>query len=64
MGRSQLFAIFAGAIRRVQQTAGAMDAKGFGAYENRTYLRDATIRTSGYVVSFASISVLVILLLL
>lgn len=64
MWRSQLFAIFAGAIRRVQQTAGAMDAKGFGAYGNRTYLREARIRTSGYVVSVTSVSALVILLLL
>ncbi|MFD3261429.1 energy-coupling factor transporter transmembrane protein EcfT [Paenibacillus lentus] len=64
MWRSQLFAIFAGAIRRVQQTAGAMDAKGFGAYENRTYLREVRIRTSGYVVSVTSVSALAILLLL
>ncbi|AZK44854.1 energy-coupling factor transporter transmembrane component T family protein [Paenibacillus lentus] len=64
MGRSQLFSIFAGAIRRVQQTAGAMDAKGFGAFENRTYFRDVRIGISGYVVCFTSIFALVILLLL
>lgn len=64
MGRSQLFAIFAGAIRRVQQTAGAMDAKGFGAYENRSYLREVRIGISGYVVCFTSVSALVLLLLL
>ncbi|AWB43326.1 energy-coupling factor transporter transmembrane protein EcfT [Paenibacillus sp. CAA11] len=32
-------AVFTAAIRRVQQTAGAMDAKGFGAFAERTFLR-------------------------
>ncbi|MNJ69896.1 putative HMP/thiamine permease protein YkoC [compost metagenome] len=64
MWRSQLFAIFAGAIRRVQQTAGAMDAKGFGAYSDRTYLRDVPMRASGYIVSLSSVAALVILLFL
>ncbi|GJM72627.1 hypothetical protein HMSSN036_48430 [Paenibacillus macerans] len=35
--RGRLLAVFAGAIRRIEQTAGAMDAKGFGAYPERTF---------------------------
>ncbi|MEK5061764.1 hypothetical protein BK126_21805 [Paenibacillus sp. FSL H7-0326] len=31
--------ILVNCVRRVQQTAGAMEAKGFGAYPERTYLR-------------------------
>ncbi|GIP60992.1 energy-coupling factor transporter transmembrane component T family protein [Paenibacillus woosongensis] len=63
MWRSHLFSIFAGAIRRVQQTAGAMDGKGFGAYGNRTYLREVEMGVSGYVVSTASVAALLILML-
>ncbi|WP_019635202.1 energy-coupling factor transporter transmembrane component T family protein [Paenibacillus fonticola] len=64
MWRGQMFAIFAGAIRRVQQTAGAMDSKGFGAYPERTYLREVRIHPGGYAISGFSVMVLVILLLL
>ncbi|MWV45618.1 energy-coupling factor transporter transmembrane protein EcfT [Paenibacillus sp. HJL G12] len=33
-------AVMHNAIRRIQQTAGAMEAKGFGAYRDRTFLRE------------------------
>lgn len=45
--RGQLVAVFAGAIRRVEQTAGAMDVKGFGAYRERTYLREVQLGAAG-----------------
>lgn len=42
-----LYSVFAGAIRRVEQTAGAMDVKGFGAYPKRTYLREVNLEPAG-----------------
>lgn len=45
--RGQLVTVFAGAIRRVEQTAGAMDAKGFGAYRERTFLREVPLEAVG-----------------
>lgn len=45
--RGQLVTVFTGAIRRVEQTAGAMDAKGFGAYRERTFLRDVPLTAVG-----------------
>lgn len=45
--RGRLLAVFAGAIRRIEQTAGAMDAKGFGAYPERTFLREAALSRGG-----------------
>ncbi|MGG6313117.1 energy-coupling factor transporter transmembrane component T family protein [Paenibacillus macerans] len=45
--RGRLLSVFAGAIRRVEQTAGAMDVKGFGAFRERTFLREARLRASG-----------------
>ncbi|MDU4697136.1 MAG: energy-coupling factor transporter transmembrane component T [Paenibacillus sp.] len=45
--RGQLVTVFAGAIRRVEQTAGAMDVKGFGAYRERTFLRDVPLEAIG-----------------
>ncbi|WP_055106553.1 energy-coupling factor transporter transmembrane component T family protein [Paenibacillus ihumii] len=64
MWRSQLFSIFAGAIRRVQQTAGAMDAKGFGAYGSRSYLREVRMGASGYAISVMSVVSLAFLMLI
>lgn len=40
--------VFIAAIRRVQHTARAMDAKGFGAYPERTYLRTARYSNIGF----------------
>lgn len=45
--RGQLVTVFTGAIRRVEQTAGAMDVKGFGAYRERTFLRDVPFEAVG-----------------
>ncbi|GIP49879.1 energy-coupling factor transporter transmembrane protein EcfT [Paenibacillus sp. DXFW5] len=45
--RGQLVTVFTGAIRRVEQTAGAMDAKGFGAYRERTFLREVPFKAIG-----------------
>lgn len=53
--RESLVAVFSGAIRRVEQTAGAMEAKGFGAYSSRTYLREVRIERSGYVIMLTSV---------
>lgn len=53
--RDSLIAVFSGAIRRVEQTAGAMEAKGFGAYSSRTYLQDIRIERQGYVIMLTSV---------
>jgi len=45
--RGRLLAVFTGAIRRIEQTAGAMDAKGFGAYPERTFLWEAVLSQTG-----------------
>lgn len=45
--RGRLLVVFAGALRRIEQTAGAMDAKGFGAYPERTFLREAALSRGG-----------------
>ncbi|WP_138494957.1 energy-coupling factor transporter transmembrane component T family protein [Paenibacillus pinistramenti] len=39
--------LFTASVRRVQQTAGAMDVKGFGAYEQRTFLHEITLSRWG-----------------
>lgn len=59
--RDSLISVFAGAIRRVEQTAGSMDAKGFGAYRNRTYLREVSIKLPGYLVMGMGIMLTIIL---
>lgn len=46
--KSNLISVFIGAIRRVEQTAGSMEAKGFGAYPERTFLREVRIQLKGY----------------
>ncbi|MCC3379108.1 energy-coupling factor transporter transmembrane component T family protein [Paenibacillus farraposensis] len=42
-------AVLVNAVRRVQQTALAMEGKGFGAYADRTYLRTLDNGRSGYI---------------
>lgn len=49
-----IIAIFVQAARRVQQTANAMEARGFGAFPDRTYIRCIQIGRSG--ILFAMIS--------
>lgn len=46
-----------GAIRRVHVTAITMEARGYGAYADRTYIRDIIITKSG--VAFSALSVAV-----
>ncbi|MFL0556611.1 MULTISPECIES: energy-coupling factor transporter transmembrane component T family protein [Paenibacillus] len=53
--RGQLVTVFTGAIRRVEQTAGAMDVKGFGAYRERTFLRDVPLKAAGVWTMLASL---------
>lgn len=55
MWKGSLLSIFTGAIRRISITAGAMDAKGFGAYPTRTYVSIPKIQTSGYCVMIISV---------
>ncbi|MCM3784874.1 energy-coupling factor transporter transmembrane protein EcfT [Neobacillus mesonae] len=45
--RRFFISILVNCIRRVQQTAGAMESKGFGAYPERTYLRVRTFSPYG-----------------
>ena len=47
-------AVFASAIRRVQKTAEAMEAKHFGAYRDRTYRKTVTVPPAGIVLSAVS----------
>jgi len=49
------FSIFAGAVRRVQRMAEAMEGRAFGLYRGRTYLRQLRISRSGAALSFGSI---------
>ncbi|WP_442604252.1 energy-coupling factor transporter transmembrane component T family protein [Paenibacillus sp. KN14-4R] len=42
-----VLAVFIQAVRKAQQTANAMDTKGFGVYPDRTYLREVPIQASG-----------------
>lgn len=55
MWKGSLLSIFTGAIRRISMTAGAMDAKGFGAYPTRTYVSIPKIQASGYFVMILSV---------
>lgn len=55
MWKGSLLSIFTGAIRRISITAGAMDAKGFGAYPTRTYVTIPKIQASGYCVMILSV---------
>lgn len=53
--KGSLLSIFTGAIRRIGVTAGAMDAKGFGAYATRTYSTIPRIQRAGYFVMMISV---------
>ncbi|AZS13646.1 energy-coupling factor transporter transmembrane component T family protein [Paenibacillus lutimineralis] len=57
MWRGNLAAIFTGAIRRVEQTAGSMESKGFGAYPVRSFLRGVEIGIAGYALMVVSVGV-------
>lgn len=52
---SQLVAVFTAAIRRVQMTAGAMESKGFGAYSDRTFVREVLVTGKGITLILISI---------
>lgn len=52
--RENLVAVFAGAIRRMEQTAGSMETKGFGAYKGRTFLREVKVSAGGYALMILS----------
>ncbi|MEF2966177.1 energy-coupling factor transporter transmembrane component T [Paenibacillus sp. M1] len=54
--RGNLVAVFAGAVRRVEHTAGSMEAKGFGAYKARTFLRQVKVTAEGYALMIGSIA--------
>lgn len=54
-------AVLVNAVRRVQQTALAMEGKGFGAYTNRTYLRTLENRRSGYICAVIAVLATVVL---
>ncbi len=47
MQQRYIFAVFLSAVRRVHHIAEAMELKGFGAYEDRTYRHTITIPFSG-----------------
>ncbi|MCM3129461.1 MULTISPECIES: energy-coupling factor transporter transmembrane component T [unclassified Paenibacillus] len=53
--------ILVNCIRRVQQTAGAMEAKGFGAYPERTYLRVRVFSRYGPWMAGGSVLLLVLI---
>ncbi|MFB5676689.1 energy-coupling factor transporter transmembrane component T family protein [Paenibacillus terreus] len=55
-------AVLVNAIRRVQQTASAMEGRGFGAYPDRTYLRPVEASSAGP--WWASLLVVVVFLLI
>ncbi len=57
--RGNLVAVFAGAIRRVEQTAGSMEGKGFGAYPKRTFLREVRVSAGGYALIILSIAAVI-----
>lgn len=55
--KSHLSAMFTAAIRRVQQTAGAMESKGFGAYRERTFLREVPLGKKGLMMMLVSVMI-------
>ncbi len=55
--REYLAAVFTGAIRRIQHIAGAMDAKGFGAYSDRTFYRPFVLPNTALPVMVAGVIV-------
>lgn len=44
------------ALRRIQQTAGAMEAKGFGAYPDRTFVRESMPLGRGIVLAGTAVA--------
>lgn len=59
-GRLEWWRIFASAlihnaVRRMQQTAGAMEAKGFGAYPDRTFLREGMPMRKGLALAVSAV---------
>ncbi|WP_211748363.1 energy-coupling factor transporter transmembrane component T [Paenibacillus sp. Marseille-Q4541] len=55
-----IISILSNSIRRVQQTAGAMEAKGFGAYPERTYTRVTVYPVSGLWLSIGCLLLLIL----
>ncbi|RUT31557.1 energy-coupling factor transporter transmembrane protein EcfT [Paenibacillus zeisoli] len=55
--KKHLAAMFTAAIRRVQQTAGAMESKGFGAYRDRTFLREVPLKKKGLIMMLVSVMI-------
>jgi energy-coupling factor transport system permease protein len=51
-----------GAIRRVHITAITMEARGYGAYKDRTYIRNIVIPKSGVAFSVLSVALTVVLI--
>jgi energy-coupling factor transport system permease protein len=58
--REYLGSVFTGAIRRIQHIAGAMDAKGFGAYPDRTFYRPFVLPSSAIPTMLAGLIVTII----
>ncbi|MBY7737259.1 energy-coupling factor transporter transmembrane component T family protein [Paenibacillus polymyxa] len=54
-------AVLVNAVRRVQQTALAMEGKGFGAYAERTYLRTLENGRLGYVCAVIAVFAMAVL---
>ncbi|CAH0118891.1 MULTISPECIES: energy-coupling factor transporter transmembrane protein EcfT [unclassified Paenibacillus] len=55
-------AVFTNAVRRIQTTANAMDMKGFGAHESRTYMRSIAVRRSSVLFAAATIAATIAIL--
>lgn len=62
--RSFAFAIFAGAVRRMQRMAETMDSRGFGLHGQRTYRRQLTTPRSGVGLTVASLFLMIVGLIL
>ncbi|MCR8641110.1 energy-coupling factor transporter transmembrane protein EcfT [Paenibacillus sp. N1-5-1-14] len=58
-----VLAVFIQAVRRAQQTANAMDTKGFGVYTDRTYLNLVPVLASGVYFAIGSGLVMIGLLI-
>ncbi|MBE9916292.1 energy-coupling factor transporter transmembrane protein EcfT [Paenibacillus donghaensis] len=55
-GRTFAAAVMHNSLRRIQQTAGAMEAKGFGAYPDRTFLRTAMPVGKGRIIAIMAVA--------
>ncbi|MDR0268548.1 energy-coupling factor transporter transmembrane component T [Paenibacillus sp.] len=58
-GRMFASAVVHNSLRRIQQTAGAMEAKGFGAYPDRTFLRTAMSMRKGRIIALVAVALTV-----